>query len=31
MSAKFLKEHMSWMRVFGGVLVVLGAIALRLS
>jgi drug/metabolite transporter (DMT)-like permease len=31
MSAKFLKEHMSWMRVFGGILVVLGAIALRLS
>jgi drug/metabolite transporter (DMT)-like permease len=31
MSAKFLKEHMSWARVAGGVLVVLGAIALRLS
>jgi uncharacterized membrane protein len=31
MSAKFLKEHMSWARIIGGVLVVLGAIALRLS
>jgi uncharacterized membrane protein len=31
MSAKFLKEHMSWTRAIGGVLVVLGAIALRLS
>jgi uncharacterized membrane protein len=31
MSAKFLKEHMSLTRVAGGVLVVLGAIALRLS
>ncbi len=31
MSAKYLKEQMSWIRVFGGVLVVLGAVALRLS
>ena len=31
MSAKFLKEHISWSRVAGGVLVVIGAIALRLS
>ena len=31
MSAKYLKEQMSWMRVAGGVLVVLGAVALRLS
>lgn len=31
MSAKYLKEQMSWMRVVGGVLVVLGAVALRLS
>jgi drug/metabolite transporter (DMT)-like permease len=31
MSAKYLKEHMGWARVAGGVLVVLGAIALRLS
>jgi drug/metabolite transporter (DMT)-like permease len=31
MSAKYLKEQMSWMRVIGGVLVVLGAVALRLS
>jgi len=31
MSAKYLKEQMSWIRVVGGVLVVLGAVALRLS
>ena len=31
MSAKFLKEHISLSRVLGGLLVVLGAIALRLS
>jgi len=31
MSAKYLKEQMSWIRVIGGVLVVLGAVALRLS
>ncbi len=31
MSAKYLKEQMSWMRIVGGVLVVLGAVALRLS
>ena len=31
MSAKFLKEYMSWTRIAGGVLVVLGAVALRLS
>lgn len=31
MSAKYLKEQMSWIRVFGGALVVLGAVALRLS
>ena len=31
MSAKYLKEQMSWIRIFGGVLVVLGAVALRLS
>lgn len=31
MSAKFLKEHMSGARIAGGVLVVLGAVALRLS
>jgi drug/metabolite transporter (DMT)-like permease len=31
MSAKFLKEYMSWTRIIGGILVVLGAVALRLS
>lgn len=31
MSARFLKEQMSWARIAGGVLVVLGAVALRLS
>jgi drug/metabolite transporter (DMT)-like permease len=31
MSAKFLQESMSWARIFGGVLVVAGAVALRLS
>lgn len=31
MSAKYLREQMSWMRIVGGVLVVLGAVALRLS
>lgn len=31
MSAKYLKEQMNWMRIVGGVLVVLGAVALRLS
>ncbi len=31
LSAKYLKEQMSWMRVIGGVMVVLGAVALRLS
>ena len=31
MSAKYLKEQMGWIRIFGGVLVVLGAVALRLS
>ena len=31
MSAKFLKEYMSWTRIVGGILVVLGAVALRLS
>lgn len=31
MSAKFLQESLSWGRILGGVLVVLGAVALRLS
>jgi drug/metabolite transporter (DMT)-like permease len=31
MSARFLKESMSWTRILGGVLVVAGAVALRLS
>ena len=31
MSARFLKEQMGWARIVGGVLVVLGAVALRLS
>jgi uncharacterized membrane protein len=31
MSAKFLQENMSWIRILGGLLVALGAIALRLS
>jgi drug/metabolite transporter (DMT)-like permease len=31
MSAKFLKESLGWTRVLGGVLVVAGAVALRLS
>ena len=31
MSAKFLKESMTWPRILGGVLVVVGAVALRLS
>jgi drug/metabolite transporter (DMT)-like permease len=31
MSAKFLQESMSWTRILGGILVVAGAIALRLS
>jgi drug/metabolite transporter (DMT)-like permease len=31
MSAKFLQESMSWKRILGGILVVIGAVALRLS
>jgi uncharacterized membrane protein len=31
MSAKYLQESMTWARILGGVLVVVGAVALRLS
>ena len=31
MSAKLLKEQLNWLRIAGGILVVVGAVALRLS